>query len=90
MAALTIFCTSTLVEGVNMLADNLFITNYKKGYAYMDAVDFRNLIGRVGRNLTTAIAQGMSYPSLDINGNVDYDDLMDFLERMCRVFKWKK
>ncbi len=45
----TIFCTSTLVEGVNMPADNLFITNYKKGYAYMDAVDFRNLIGRVGR-----------------------------------------
>lgn len=220
----TIFCTSTLVEGVNMPADNLFITNYKKGYAYMDAVDFRNLIGRVGRieynlygnvflvcmnekvkeekfeellkekvpaqklsiesgltnaqkrsvvdalregkiefdkhpksqseesytlmrkfalillrditkdrnslvykefvpflkegdkdlikanfehkatkpdddinvsvdqteNLTTAIARGMSYPSLDINGNVNYDDLMDFLERMCRVFKWEK
>ena len=33
-------------------------------------------------NLTTAIARGMSYPSLDINGNVNYDDLMDFLERM--------
>lgn len=220
----TIFCTSTLVEGVNMPADNLFITNYKKGYAYMDAVDFRNLIGRVGRieynlygnvflvsmnekvkeekfeellkekvpaqklsiesgltnaqkksvvkallegkiefdkhpksqseesytlmrkfalillrditkgrdslvhkefapflqegdeakikanfeekstkpdddinvsvdqteNLTTAIAKGMHYPVLDANGNVSYDDLMDFLERMCRIFKWEK
>ncbi len=31
-----------------MPADNPFITSYKKGYAYMDAVDFRNLIGRVG------------------------------------------
>lgn len=223
-AITTIFCTSTLVEGVNMPADNLFITNYKKGYAYMDAVDFRNLIGRVGRieynlygnvflvsmndkvkeekfeellkekipeqklsiesgltnaqkksvvkalvegkiefdkhpknqseesytlmrkfalillrditkgrdslvrrefapflaeddeekikanfihkstkpdddinvsvdqteNLTGAIARGMSYPSLDSNGNVDYNELMDFLERMCRVFKWEK
>lgn len=207
-----------------MPADNLFITNYKKGYAYMDAVDFRNLIGRVGRieynlygnvflvsmndkvkerkfeellkekipeqklsiesgltnaqkksvvkalvegkiefdkhpksqseesytlmrkfalilllditkgrdslvhrefapflteddekkiktnfmqkstkpdddinvsvdqteNLTSAIARGMSYPSLDSNGNVDYNELINFLERMCRVFKWEK
>ena len=223
-AITTIFCTSTLVEGVNMPADNLFITSYKKGCAYMDAVDFRNLIGRVGRieynlygnvflvcmndkvkeekfeellkakipeqklsiesgltnaqkksvvkalvegkmefdkhpknqseesytlmrkfalillrditkgrdslvhrafapflteddeekirmhftqkptkpdddinvsvdqteNLTSAIAQGMSYPNLDSNGNVDYNELMDFLERMCRVFKWEK
>ena len=223
-AITTIFCTSTLVEGVNMPADNLFITSYKKGYAYMDAVDFRNLIGRVGRieynlygnvflvsmndkvkeekfeellkekipeqklsiesgltnaqkksvvkalvngeiefdkhphnqpeesytlmrkfalillrditkgrdslvhrefapfltehdeekikanftqksatpdddinvsvdqteNLTSAIARGMSYPTLDINGNVDYNELMNFLERMCRVFKWEK
>ena len=41
-------------------------------------------------NLTSAIARGMSYPTLDINGNVDYNELMNFLERMCRVFKWEK
>lgn len=45
----TIFCTSTLVEGVNLPADNLFITSYKNGLSYMTPVDFRNLIGRVGR-----------------------------------------
>lgn len=45
----TIFCTSTLVEGVNLPADNLFITSYKNGRADMTPVDFRNLIGRVGR-----------------------------------------
>jgi replicative superfamily II helicase len=45
----TIFCTSTLVEGVNLPADNLFITHYKNGRAKMSAVDFKNLIGRVGR-----------------------------------------
>lgn len=45
----TIFCTSTLVEGVNLPADNLFITNYRNGTSNMTPVDFKNLIGRVGR-----------------------------------------
>jgi len=45
----TIFCTSTLVEGVNLPADNLFITSYKNGNSNMDEVEFRNLVGRVGR-----------------------------------------
>lgn len=45
----TMFCTSTLVEGVNLPADNLFITHYKNGLAKMTPVDFKNLIGRVGR-----------------------------------------
>ena len=43
------FCTSTLVEGVNLPADNLFITSYKNGRSGMDEVEFRNLVGRVGR-----------------------------------------
>ena len=43
------FCTSTLVEGVNLPADNLFITSYYNGRSQMGDVDFRNLIGRVGR-----------------------------------------
>ena len=45
----TIFCTSTLIEGVNLPADNLFITSYKNGPENMNEVEFRNLIGRVGR-----------------------------------------
>ena len=45
----TIFCTSTLVEGVNLPADNLFITSYRNGITNMDEVEFRNLVGRVGR-----------------------------------------
>lgn len=43
------FCTSTLIEGVNLPADNLFITNYRSGRPHMTSVEFRNLIGRVGR-----------------------------------------
>lgn len=219
----TMFCTSTLVEGVNLPADNLFITNYKNGRSKMTTVDFKNLIGRVGRieynlygnvflvrmddkinteefvellkedvppqklsivtelskpqkklivesllkgniellrhpknqtndeyalmrkftlillrdiikennslvrrefasylegdaenqikvvfknkdvepdddinvsvdqtnNLTIAITKGLKYPSLDENGNVNYDTLIRFLEQLCRLFKWE-
>ncbi len=45
----TIFCTSTLVEGVNLPADNMFITSYKDGLGNMNEVEFRNLVGRIGR-----------------------------------------
>jgi len=45
----TMFCTSTLLEGVNLPAENLFITSYKKGLSNFSEVDFKNLIGRVGR-----------------------------------------
>lgn len=45
----TMFCTSTLLEGVNLPADNLFIANIKINRKNMNSVDFRNLIGRVGR-----------------------------------------
>ena len=45
----TIFCTSTLIEGINLPADNLFITSYFNGLPRMTIVDFYNLIGRVGR-----------------------------------------
>lgn len=43
------FCTSTLLEGVNLPADNLFITDNKIFRHPMSPVDFKNLIGRVGR-----------------------------------------
>lgn len=44
-----LFCTSTLVEGVNLPADNLFISDYRNGQRDMRPIDFRNLVGRVGR-----------------------------------------
>jgi len=45
----TLFCTSTLVEGVNLPADNLFVMSYKRATSNMTSVEFKNLIGRVGR-----------------------------------------
>ena len=43
-----VFCTSTLLEGVNLPADNIFITSTNNGEE-MTSLDFRNLLGRVGR-----------------------------------------
>ncbi len=220
----TLFCTSTLVEGVNLPADNLFVMHYKNGISNMTEVEFKNLIGRVGRleyslygnvflvretdklasekfkellsndvpeqklslvteltkpqkeiivnclkqgnieilkhpakqtadnyslmrkfamillrdisrnkdsvvkkafkdflkpgdediirkafsnktnkpdddlnvsidqadNLTSAVKQGLEYPKINSNGVADYDDLVDFLEKLCRIFKWEK
>lgn len=45
----TIFCTSTLLEGVNLPADNLFVTIKNRTSLLKNELDFKNLIGRVGR-----------------------------------------
>jgi len=45
-----IVCTSTLLQGVNMPARNIFMQNPHKGDSQpMEAVDFWNLAGRAGR-----------------------------------------
>ncbi len=47
-----IFCTSTLLEGVNFPAQNIFIMNPKQGRTkHMDRLSFWNLAGRAGRLL---------------------------------------
>ena len=46
----TIFCTSTLIEGVNLPADNLIVIRCRMGTkGNMSQIEFRNLLGRVGR-----------------------------------------
>jgi len=44
-----LFCTSTLLEGVNLPAKNIFILSSKIGRSNMDDVNFWNLAGRAGR-----------------------------------------
>ena len=44
-----IFCTSTLLEGVNLPAQNIFILNNKIGARKFTDIDFWNLAGRAGR-----------------------------------------
>lgn len=44
-----VFATSTLLEGVNMPFDNMFIMDIYKGNGNMTFQDLKNLIGRVNR-----------------------------------------
>lgn len=44
-----LFCTSTLLEGVNLPAKNIFILNDYHGTHPFDKINFENLIGRAGR-----------------------------------------
>jgi superfamily II DNA or RNA helicase len=44
-----LFCTSTLLEGVNLPAKNIFILNNKIGTSKFTELDFWNLAGRAGR-----------------------------------------
>jgi len=44
-----VFCTSTLLEGVNMPTQNIFILDNKNGTRKLDPIDFWNLSGRAGR-----------------------------------------
>lgn len=44
-----LFCTSTLIEGVNLPANNLFIVSPKILNQELTAFNFGNLIGRAGR-----------------------------------------
>lgn len=44
-----VFCTSTLLEGVNLPAKNIFVFNDGHGLQTFEKIDFENLIGRAGR-----------------------------------------
>ena len=44
-----LFCTSTIVEGVNTNAKNVVIINHTKGQAVLTPFDLKNIIGRAGR-----------------------------------------
>ena len=46
-----IFCTSTLLEGVNLPAKNIFISRPRQGREGMTQLNFWNLAGRAGRLL---------------------------------------
>lgn len=60
-----LFCTSTLLEGVNLPAKNIFILSEKIGDGKMSDIDFWNLAGRAGR-LTK-----------DISGNIFCVNIFD-------------
>ncbi|WP_341878081.1 DEAD/DEAH box helicase [Defluviitalea saccharophila] len=59
----TIFCTSTLLEGVNLPADNLFIIIKDRSYILKEPVNFKNLMGRVGRKTYNLIGNVYIMPA---------------------------
>jgi copper chaperone CopZ len=75
----TIFCTSTLLEGVNLPADNLFVTDFRNGRSPMSSVEFRNLIGRVGR-IQYALYGNVFFVCLP-NGDVEPENFTDLLKK---------
>jgi hypothetical protein len=44
-----LFCTATLIEGVNTTAKNVILFHKKKGLKQIDYFDFLNIVGRSGR-----------------------------------------
>ncbi|PYZ96629.1 helicase-like protein [Alteribacter lacisalsi] len=44
-----LFCTSTLIEGINTTAKNVVIFHNKKGNSNLEYFDYKNIIGRAGR-----------------------------------------
>lgn len=45
----TLFCTSTLLEGVNLPTEKIFLVSPKKADVPLTDFEFKNLIGRAGR-----------------------------------------
>ena len=44
-----VVCTSTLLEGINLPAKNIFVISDKHGNKHFTKIDFENLAGRAGR-----------------------------------------
>ncbi|HDX9492599.1 DEAD/DEAH box helicase [Bacillus thuringiensis] len=73
-----LFCTSTIIEGVNTSAKNVFIFDNKKGPNLLDFFDFSNIKGRAGRMLKHYTGKVYIFNSVpqreDINLDIPYHD----------------
>ncbi|AQM59935.1 DEAD/DEAH box helicase [Clostridium baratii] len=76
----TIFCTSTLLEGVNLPADNLFIIIKNNSYILKKSADFKNLIGRVGRKTYNLIGNVYITPEIG-DDKKTYDRCKELIEK---------
>lgn len=71
----TLFCTSTLMEGVNLPADNIIIDSTKIWKNVFTPVQFRNLAGRVGRISSSMVGNVF----LVANSEKDYKRFKDLV-----------
>lgn len=63
-----VFCTSTLLEGVNLPAKNIFILSNAIGLTQFNDIDFWNLAGRAGR-LTKELSGNIICTRIEDKGN---------------------
>lgn len=75
----TLICTSTLIEGVNTSAANVFIYDKKINRTDFDFFSFANIRGRVGRMMRHFVGRAFLYfePPEEIETNVDVPVLSD-------------
>ncbi|MCO1497285.1 DEAD/DEAH box helicase [Limosilactobacillus reuteri] len=76
----TLFCTSTLMEGVNLPADNVFVFDLKNGRREMSGIDFKNLIGRAGRLDHSMIGNSFLVTNPNTSKKPQMDDYLRFLK----------
>lgn len=73
-----IFCTSTIIEGVNTSAKNVFVFDNKKGPNELDFFDFSNIKGRAGRMLKHYTGKVYIFDDIpqkeDVNLDIPYHD----------------
>lgn len=71
-----LFCTSTIIEGVNTCAKNVIIFDLKKGNKKLDYFDFRNIEGRSGRLMEHYIGNVYSFiptpPKNELNVDIPF------------------
>lgn len=79
-----LFCTSTLLEGVNLPADNIFVTTLQNGRRVLNQLGFLNLIGRVER-----LGHSMLGNVFLITGDTEnsHSSRTDYLSRMDNRLK---
>lgn len=68
-----LFCTSTIIEGVNTSAKNVFIFDNKKGPNTLDFFDFSNIKGRAGRMLQHYTGKVYIFNNIPQKEDIDLD-----------------
>ncbi|HEX7964896.1 MAG TPA: DEAD/DEAH box helicase [Gammaproteobacteria bacterium] len=68
-----LFCTSTLIEGVNTSAKNVVLYDNKKGKKAIDFFDYRNIAGRSGRMQRYYVGRVYQFQTMPTQTDFDID-----------------
>lgn len=82
-----LFCTSTLLEGVNLPAKNIFILANKIGLSKFTDVDFWNLAGRAGRMTKEMSGNIICVREKENKWNNQKEDLKVVRNKVSKPFK---